>query len=714
MLRYRFTLSVTQGGQTSSQTAYPIYPQNLALSWELQSGERYYRAKLSSALTFVGPDYAAINAAALDARFEVSIERSQDGGGSWSPFFTGEFWKTDCEFDADAGSCSVNPAVLDNYTKLLEGIEKEFDLITLAPQIRPITLDRRPVIQVYTSGQSVLGCFLSGMYWEQECEEESSDQTLRQTYRFYRCATHWTALVSGPVSPELPDGFTGSTKGSLSASGWYTQSRTEERQQGDETVTYYIYEIVRASDNAVLWQRVSSVDFTTEAVLGPVPGSGATGDVTLTFSSVSIYARILCNLPEYDGQTTYDIPDNDIAGQNSNYSKVRGINISNELLFSTEKTDEPTQWGLYQPGTYYAYPSGYVAGALNPIARNGWGVSSVWLISDNDLTSIEQAGRSPIVIKDAYPLHSVLARLLEAIDPAIGHDTDCSQFLYEGNPITGIYSEPVIVPKSNVIKSGYDQPAQKALVTLREILTMLRDCYRCYWWIDDDGKLRVEHVKYFELGGSYTGTPEVGINLTTHYYSRSGKSWAEGQNQFTFDKPETVGRYQFGWMDDATLLFDGYPIDILSQYVNSGTVEEVSISQFSSDVDYILASPSEISKDGFVLLNPVYASGTYRLPYVSATVGDVTYILQNGYAAFWFLVRYYMWDLPAPSVRVNNVVTTASGVKKLRRQTVRFPYSGDVVLSKTIRTGLGVGTILRADINLCDNSVEISLNLPTS
>jgi hypothetical protein len=66
-----------------------------------------------------------------------------------------------------------------------------------------------------------------------------------------------------------------------------------------------------------------------------------------------------------------------------------------------------------------------------------------------------------------------------------------------------------------------------------------------------------------------------------------------------------AARYQFGWMDDVTQLFEGYPIDIISKYVNPDNIEQIDISKFTSDIDYILLNPWEISKDGFVLMAAV-------------------------------------------------------------------------------------------------------------
>ena len=150
---------------------------------------------------------------------------------------------------------------------------------------------------------------------------------------------------------------------------------------------------------------------------------------------------------------------------------------------------------------------------------------------------------------------------------------------------------------------------------------MLRDCFRCYWFIDDQNRFRVEHIQYFRNGGSYSGSPVVGIDLTTQEVTRSGKKWAFARDQFKFDKPAMAARYQFGWMDDVTQLFDGFPIDIISKYVNPDNIEQIDISRFTSDIDYILLNPSAVSKDGFVLLSATQRKSYADLKFIQGNVG---------------------------------------------------------------------------------------------
>lgn len=631
---YKFEL--TAGDIT--QQAFPIYKDDSAIDYALEQNQEFYRGKLSGKLTFQQKDYTFIVSKAFDTQFGLEIFISYDGGQSWASYWRGKFWKTDCEFNEDDQTAIVTPSVNDRYNAVLAGMEKEYNLIDLAPEIVPVKADKRPMVQVYVPGQTVIGCFLSGMWWEQECEAVTNESALKNTYYFVRSNSLFVVEVSGGGSISLPRIFTGDSFNPMKTG---TQDYTNEgytfryanyaQPDPDEGGFDIVWSIIRNSDSKTLWSKTmmgSDVppQLPYEMVLNPVSGSGATGNVTLYLHTISVYSRLICDTKTIVTgsltQNTYEIPADDIVENNRNYTRVIGYDFPRSIIFSTTLVATPTKWGIYQPGQYYFNPVGL--GEVFPVARNAWGLVSIWFVFSVVDWLVESSARRTFTIRDVYPLASVISVLLAKIAPGITHEgtTDYSKFLYDTNPITNVDQRLFITPKSNLVTAGYDQPAQKAPITLKRITDMLRDCFRCYWFIDEQNRFRIEHISYFMNGGAYPGTqnfPVVGINLTTQKVSRNGKEWAFARNQYKFDKPEMAARYQFGWMDDVTELFNGYPIDIISNYVNPDNIEQIDVSQFTSDVDYILLNPSEISKDGFVLLagtgdnyleEPIEKSGT--------------------------------------------------------------------------------------------------------
>lgn len=710
---YKFTLAANGGDE---QQAFPVYRDDLAKDFELQTNQEFYRAKLSGKLTFVRDDYDFIASQSFDTQFGIKIYISYDAGYTWAEYWAGNFWKTNCTFDDDNKNVTLTPDVVDRYTEILAGMEKEYNLIDLAPSIVPINLDKRPMIQVYIPGQTVIACFLSGMWWEQECDAVDNENNLVNTYHFDLNTSVRTIEVTQTGNPTLPWGFYGTPPSNVTNNYDFTNDGYKFAYiytQGAGGVPDVTWQIIKTSTNTVMWQYHYQggnppVSVPNTIVLQPVSGSGASGTVSLYISDKHIYARYLTDV---EGSGTYALPADDIVENNRNYHRVIGYDVQGTIWYHDHLSETPTKWGLYQPGLYYEEYTAVPVYRSFPIARNTWGRLSYWFSFSTFDWLIESAWRKPFTLKDAYPLASAISVLLKKIAPNVTHEetTDYSQFLYGTNPLLGINQRIFITPKSNMISLGYDQPAQKAPITLKRVLDMLRDCFRCYWFIDDENRFRIEHIEYFRRGGAYTGTPVVGRDLTVERVTRNGKKWAFGTSEFKYDKPEMASRYQFGWMDDVTEPFIGNPMDILSAYVNPDNIEQIEISQFTSDVDYILLNPSDISKDGFVLLAATLQSGEYKLPYI--TFGDIR--AQNGYAAFRWLQQYYFWDMPAPRFTYNGTPTTAYGVKKLKTQTLKFPAFTDPNTLQLIKTNLGNGTIQKLSINLSSRNAQTTLMYDT-
>ena len=617
---YKFQLSA--GSVT--QQAFPIYKDDLAKDFEKEPGQEFFRAKLSGNLTFQSNDYTFIVSQAFDTQFVLEIFISYNAGQSWTSYWRGTFWKTDCEFDNDTETVIVQPTVWDQYNDVLAGMDKEYNLIELAPEIVPVKADKRPMIQVYVPGQSVIGCFLSGMWWEQEVSPESDETKLVSDYQFSLNKKQRILDITQTGGPALPDFVMGEPDENqlfdIRKDGYRFRVFYDDVTDPDNP--FYMWDI--SLNNVRMWSYKSyaSLPNVPYSVTLSAVASDATGDVTLYVHDLPVYSRFVCDTKTIvmgdSTLNTYEIPADDIVENNRNYHYVIGYYFPDTIIFSSVLVSTPTQWGLYQPGQYYFNPTAGFGEAF-PVARNAWGRISIWFAFSSLDWIVEKSARQPFTIRHAYPLSSVISVLLAKIAPDITHagTTDYSQFLY-GQNLIGVTQMLFITPKSNLVTAGYDQPAQKAPITLNDVLAMLRDCFRCYWFIDAQNRLRIEHIQYFRNGGSYSVSPVVGIDLTAQQVPRNGKEWAFARNRYKFDKPEMAARYQFGWMDDVTQLFEGYPIDIISKYVNPDNIEQISVAKFTSDIDYILLNPGAISKDGFALLagieqNVLSAPETYTL-----------------------------------------------------------------------------------------------------
>lgn len=707
---YKFQLSIQENGNTVAKTAYPVYANGTAADYTKESNQEFFRKALNGRLSFESEDYEWIRMRAFDTEYTLILLISWDGGTTWTEYWRGVFYKTDCEFDEDSKIVAVTPSTKDRYTDVLKGMEKEFDLIQLAPECVPVKYDKRPMIQVYVPGQTVIGCFLSGMYWEQDCEAVEETDTvgalnkLTDYLHFAKNVTQRIISVTQQGTPTIPDTYMGGVNDTQFVNGNYKINIVS-----GPGVTQW--QIVRVSDNTILW-AVNNPSVPGEMTLTPF--NGAVGNVKLFVNDVSVYARYVTDVESARGQNSFPIPADDMVENNRNYSRVIGWQFPNCILFSSLLSETPTKYGIYEPGQYYVMATNPYIGVDEsfPVARAAWGRVSIWFAFPAINWEVERAWSKEVTLKDAYPISSVISVLLGQISPNITHQgtTDYSEFLYaQNNPISGVGQTLFITPKSNILMSGYDQPAQTAKVTLKQITDMLRDCFRCFWFIDDSNRFCVEHIQYFRQGGTYEHAPEVGIYLTTEVVPRSGKPWAFGRNKYQFEKPQMPGRYEFGWMDEVTELFEGYPIDIQSPYVEQGQVEQISVAHFTSDIDYMLLNPGEISKDGFALMGAVLDGNDYKLPYVDFGTLNTPKILQNAYVAFVALQTYYAYDMPARYYSINGVPHQAVGVKRTKTQNITFPVTADPNTTELVETGLGRGAIQKISINLSSRNANATL-----
>ena len=743
-VRVNFTLSSRRAGSAwlrlgtmdadnyiAPYIVHPNYKDDLAKEYELETNQRFYRAKLSGKLSFIRDDYDYINNKPFDTTFLLLIEKSNDGGKTWTSYYSGQFMKTDCTFIDYDKKVTVQPDTIDEYNDVLAGLEKEYNLITLAPAIQRITINKRPLIQIYVPGDSIVSCFLGGTNWEQDANATTDQNALVRTYHFALCNILKEIQITSHGSPAVISGLYTGRMATGATPGVFTGNLYPELN-----VNYYIFisqqtidgtpfgialvEIRRRSDDVAMfrYQKATTAPFDTlEFDLTAVEGSGATGTMHADMKSYNIYARYLVDVDKIGDLDTYPLPTDDIVDNNRNYRRAIGYAIDVAFI-SNNFSDTPTEWGLADNGKYFAPPYSIYGQTFYPIARSTWRYASLWFGFYLMDWILEEQARKAYTLRDAFPVASCISVLLNQIAPGIKHEAtaEYSQFLYgSSNPISGLTFRLLVSQKTNIINGEYQQPAQKAPTTLQQFTNMLRDCFKCYWYIDG-GKFKIEHIQFFKNGGSYGGGAIISRDLTKEINLRNGLPWAFNTSEYSFDKVDLAERYQFEWMDDVTTPFEGLPIQVISKYVTPGKIEEINISNFTSDIDMMLLNPGNMSSDGFALFAavPPTSGSQWILPFTRQTINGVEYFLQNGYLAFINLQSpYWMYDLPARRVSVNGSEVYAYGIERKKKQTFSFPATDDPNPMQLIKTYIGNGQVDKLSVNLHSRSIKATLKYDT-
>lgn len=722
----------------------PVY-KDLTKKYAKENSQVFFRTSLEGKFTLTGLDYNLICSANLEDQFLFLINDALH-----NLYFKGSFGKSDCKFDYAKRLCEPKVSSIDKYSNIINNYKNSYDLIKLSPAITKITAYKRLISQVYIGGASVVTNFSGGTYWETDTTEIiNNNSILTGTYHFSFVRTGNEFILSG-----IPTGHI-----YAKANGIYAGTNGIFYNQDN---TFKLVAIITLAGNINSWGYTYSYDtvelnlyhIVSNTLVGTVFGLPYLGGADLTFFKFNnigspgpwvihplqglynavisanidyeYYARAICDVDNFTfnniSYNTEDIAVDDFAYSPINYKKCIGLQ-GGQFYCSSMVTDESTKFGIRDEGLYFTdqfIPGTYGEVRPLPLARSTWGNASLWFSYNTLLYDFELSIKKAYIIKDCYLISDVIEALLNKVDPTIKHDgtIDYSQFLYSSvNPLDTNNTNRFYVcltPKSNVLKGAYDIPAKKAEVSLEEVLNMLRDCFRCYWFIEDN-KLKIEHISFFNNCWSYGAEPGIQLDLTQIKDQFNKKNILYFQDSVEYNKSELSGRYEFEWMDKTTDLFSGLYIDINSNYVQKDKKEAITTSKFTSDIDYMLSTPNDISSDGFALLCPILNNGIYELPICESSLKDehdksYKVVAQNWYASWAYLINYYMYDMPAWNMTCNALGDLiAENVKAILVHNIEVPILEDLNIKELITTTFGAGRIDEYSANLNNKLANIKL-----
>lgn len=715
MVQYRWKMLAG----SSTYDIYPIYKDDMSLNYERETGQQFFRAKLSSKITLVGADANLVIYAAFSTEFIVTIQKSTDQGVTWTDYYKCHFFKTDCTINEDDKKVSVQPTVMDSYEAVLNGMEKEFNLIELAPAIEKVQAAKRPMLQIYADGDSIVSCLFGGNYFETDKVGDGNPGD----YGFHDFGKQ--GELSFTNSSDI--GFT--TPFSITFSGMEYGDRFYNSDniyyiEYTEQVNYRRLTIKRIVDDVQLWSFTKEPLGNWPTTLAFEPLVEGLSTITANYQTYKVWARYVLDVSSFDylGQTITcaEIESGDIVGNNRNYRYMTGYS-SIYLKQSGRYSNTPTEWGKNDAGLYFLPPDDEEQ--WYPVGQSIWVNTSIWMRYDAGMFTFEQAGTKVYTIKDNYPLYSVIKVLLATIAPNVSHDGTAaySHFFYDdtmsGYTVAGKLNNTrtFLSQKSNILAGEYQEPAKKAPVTLKDVMSMLKNVFGCYWYIDSSNRFCIEHISWFKNGGSYSTSPTVEYDLTTFENFPLGKPWSFGTSEYQYDKEDMPARYQYEWMDKSTDMFNGKPINVLSRFVKEDKVEEITVANFTSDIDYMLLASENCSKDGFALLQAELVSGNWVLPYHTFMREQYEYRLQNYIVAMinlqdWFLT----YNMPSWSIEVNDTAVTAKGIQRNKKQTLSFPAGiNDPDLQKLVKTAIGNGQYDKLAINLSSRMAKVTLKYNT-
>ena len=708
-------------GVYTQEDVHPVFGDDIKINISREENQIFKREKIEGTFKFVGNEFDLIYQCSIFTKFTLEIYREDVFVGSAG------FIRTDCEFNLDDKICSVKLTTKDIYEKILNGYENKYNLVKLAPQRESVTMTKRAVLQFYVRGEKVVTNVVGGVHYEQSCKEVYDADKLKDIYHFGGYLPLSYIDIKKIIDVTAPADILGryfidtsivSGRSIIYINGNNSRYRIQITYLGTE---WRLILIDSTPDKALAGASIPSMQIGSQDITFEKAGSSGGNYASGTFNSDGdLYCRVL--LPKhFDNSYERNMAD-DITDYDSNYPYVGSVSLDKfapKMKMVVDKSNAPTEWGIDSEGKYFVYPTLTADQQKNgsspiPIGQSHWERMSSWLLSDDDVNNLVDDFDDTFVLKDSYPIWSAIAVLLKEIDDTITFEgtQDYSMFLYLSgtNPYIYSYDFPShrnalhITPISNIKKTFYEQAAQRGEISLKQILDMLRNVYNCYWFIDSEKRLRIEHIVYFKNGNSYTSEkPTPSIDVTIKKNLPTGESWGFAQNTVEYETDKCPARYEFKWGDKCTYPFVGEPVDVKDIYLDASRKESVGIENFLADIDYIVSNPSGVSDDLFAVFE--VNKLTKKVDILDVRLNDASpkYKVQNPYLSMIVAERfYYPFDLSGWKAYAGKYELDVYKTKGIKKQTLSCPLSlAEMRSIGIIRTEVGNGTIdkLEAEIN---------------
>lgn len=754
-----FELSIKDTGALAGfikrlYTAEPHFKE-LSKKYSRENTQMFFRESLEGKIKFQGTDFDRINSSAIDDKLLFAITKN---GKLYSASF---FYKVECSLDKDKLQCEPKLSNADAYAKILDSYENTYDLIKLSPPTETINYKSRRALQIYLLGGNTVTTLFGETWVDNEVSEAITDDATLKGFQFAWVdnlleididSCEQDPKVNGVyvAKAERAEVHEGASVTLKQPNGYYIKLLCYRDATADHCLALQIFDdkdnlladtgrqelnCLQARPGGAVETffisvgRIISLDLVSKFLTIGRTGYGTSSIGTFNIDKIFTsqpYIRVLCDRDSVDGVNLVDIRSDDFAGGTYTYKKCAGLgNVQANLYFNAYDSKEPTKYGQNDYKKYFTQPNisaiarGY--SLFRPICRNSWINASIWYKNDILEDSVEPKYRSAVQLKDAYSVGSVIKYLLAQIDPRIEHEAteEYSSFLYgQNNPVydTGKPFRVYLTQKTNILKGNYDQAAQKAEASLKAIMDMLNKCFNCYWYIEDY-KFKVEHLSFFKKGGSYAGlSSQLDLTKQTDQFNKAVADYY--QSSTGYDMSEAVKRYEFNWQDDSTDSFGNLTLDCLGQYLESAKTEQVTVANFSSEVDFMKVDPSRFSNDGLALLCPIQTEdGTLELPIQAVRLQDENMQeydadVQNYYASWPFLVRaFYLSDMSSYNIKINTIPgnIVVGGLKFLKTEDIEAFFEEDPDVLKGITTKEGLGLVDEVLINLLTRKAKIKL-----
>jgi hypothetical protein len=251
-----------------------------------------------------------------------------------------------------------------------------------------------------------------------------------------------------------------------------------------------------------------------------------------------------------------------------------------------------------------------------------------------------------------------------------------------------------------------------AVISFKIIEEWLRERFNAYWYIDQNGDFRIEHISFFMSDFAHT---DFGPQIDLAVLMSGCHSFAERKNKYEYQEDKLFDQEVWEWqhyigIEDTAhdINFTGVPIyygDIVDKKANCvpGEFKEKisSTPQLWTDAEWFIdllnlapPSPDTLLCDGFFMFD-IYTTPTPDR--VMIAVGALTALnIVNGHCSTANLQEYFFrWERIFLHGNMNNNDETFDSAIKIKLQDeIEYPNCCDEFdPMKTVTTEMGDGTV---------------------
>lgn len=736
---------------------YNVHPVFSSLKKEIakESSEMYLRAKLRGDIRFQNGTFDKIASLDINNKIVLNIQKFDYQQNAYKPFYqTARFTKIDCEFDYDKRTVKPKTEPDDQYTLVLSALNNEYDLVKLGATRSKTSYDIPALEQFILSDGKQVTNVIGGTFFNTEVDiPEVENQTVEQVlynHNFYPIQNfiEFFMHTTVPHCGGIRSNFSFCYNQVYDVNTAFGPDNCEYNLVYD-TSTRYIYfvdkvtniKVARSSAQYAWQQGDSPLSLLTLAERFINVSDNTLFAFVRAKTHYNVWYRVLCrsNVTPAQGNGYFLIDEDDFAYSGTVYNRAVTPVLHTEDLPSVHASSSTSfdrgEYGLFA-GTdgpdYFTNRdvipnSQYEQGQhIIPICSALWGAMSLWVFGRNPARTNGLQYR--FTNNSCFTVFSAISAILKKVAPLVKleESVTSSEFFYSAtNPIAFEQLFPLITHSSNIEAGTFNQSAQKLTIKLKDIFDLLKNALRCYWYIDSNNVMHIEHETWFLNGGSYDYVmPQLDIREHADAWNKQTLDF--GHSSIAYNSNDLYKRIVLSADQDTTDACSTVEIDFYDEKLKMTDELSVSIGNFSVNVDYLFATGDASNySDGVVFMlarlnNSNNNEQNYSLrqyivpaePYTDASMlndAGQQYSIQptNVYAMPRYLMNTYVYNFPGEELSSPAYVTR--GQKRYRVQEIRVPIENELNEYGIIATRFGNGLINKISIDFDSQYADIVL-----